>query len=279
MRQLPRTLSRRASGFTLVELMVGMVISLLLLLAATSMFIVQQRTNATQGDLAEIHETARAISQVIQRESRLAGYSDFTFANNSFGAVNVLEASNDDGVNVSDTLTFRYFGGSTTDSDPWAPVGSASAPVADGTVVDCTGKDVNANAMVTTVYSIVQAADGVPWLMCSVNGVNTPMFPNVESFQVLMGEDTDGDLTINRYVRPGTADMSKVRALRLSLVLRGNSTNNPAPASPFINHFGTGYAKNNVAPAGDAGSIFNVPADGRLRKHYAFYVAIRNRLN
>lgn len=276
----PRPLrSRHASGFTLVEVMVGMIISLLLLLAASSMFIAQQRTNQTQGDLAEIHENARAISQLLQREARQAGYTDFTFANNTFGTANKLEATNDDGINVSDTVTFRYFGGSTTDSNPWAASGAAGAPVADGTVVDCTGKDVNGNAMVTEVYSIVQAADGTPWLQCSVNGVNTPLFPNVEGFQVLMGEDLEGDLTVNRYVRPGVADLSKVRALRISLVLRGKSTTNPAAATPFISHFGTGYAKGNVAPGGDAGSIFNVPADGRLRKHYAFYVAIRNRLN
>ncbi|CAG9169505.1 PilW family protein [Cupriavidus pampae] len=279
MRHISRPLSRRNSGFTLVEIMVGLVISLLLLLAASSMFIAQQRTNATQGDLAEIHENARAISQLIQREARQAGYSDFVFANNTFGGADSLSASNDDGVNVSDSLTLRYFGAALPGADPWAAPGTPTAAAPDGTVIDCTGKEVNANFLTAEVFSVVQAPDGTPWLQCSVNGVNTPMFPNVESLQVLMGEDTDGDKTIDRFVRPGVADVNKVRALRISFVLRGKSTTNPAPSTAAINHFGTGYAAGDVAPAGDAGSIFNLPADGRLRKHYAFYVAIRNRLN
>ena len=271
--------TRSHGGFTLVEVMVGMVISLLLLLAATSMFIAQQRTSTTQGDVAEIHENARAISQLIQREARQAGYTDFLFDKNTFPGDERISATNDDGINTSDSLTLRYFGASLPGADPDAAASSPSAAMPDGTVIDCKGDEVNANALTTEVYAVVQAPDGTPWLQCTVNGVSTPMFPNVESLQILMGEDTNDDKTIDRYVRPGVADASKVRALRISFVLRGKSTNNPAPSAAVINHFGTGYAVGNVAPAGDAGSIFNLPADGRLRKHYAFYVAIRNRLN
>ncbi|NYH98118.1 PilW family protein [Cupriavidus plantarum] len=278
-RRFQRPVNRHARGFTLVEVMVGMVISLLLLLAASSLFIAQQRTNATQGDVAEIHENARAISQLMQREARQAGYSDFEFANNTWGGAETIEASNDDGVNRSDSLTLRYFGASGPGADPWAVPGTPSAATPDGTAVDCTGKEVSANVLTTEVFNIVQAPDGTPWLQCVVNGVATPMFPNVESLQLLLGEDTDNNKTIDRYVRPGVADVSKVRALRISFVLRGKSTTNIAPAAAAINHFGPGYASGDIAPAGDAGAIFNLPADGRLRKHYAFYVAVRNRLN
>lgn len=279
MRQTPRLLPRRDGGFTLVEIMVGLVISLLLLLAASSMFIAQQRTNATQGDISEIHENARAISQLIQREARQAGYSDFIFANNAFPGDLSISATNDDGVNLSDSLTLSYFGASQPGADPFAAASTPAAAAPDGTVIDCTGKEVNANVLTTEVFSVVQAPDGTPWLQCAVNGVSTPLFPNVESMQLLMGEDTNGDKTVDRYVRPGVANMSQVRALRISFVLRGKSTTNVAPTAAAINHFGPGYAGGDVAPAGDAGSIFNQPADGRLRKHYAFYVAIRNRLN
>lgn len=267
---------RRESGFTLVELMVGMVISLLLILVATSLYITQQRNYNTQGDVTEIQESARAIAQMLQRQTRQVGYSDFLYRTNTFGADNTIDATNDDGTNHSDSLTIRYFGSSPPDADP------AAGPVAaDGTVVDCTGASVTANVMNVDVFSIAADANGVPWLQCSANGAAAvPLFPNVESFQVLLGEDTDGDRTINRYVAPGGgANMANVRAIRVSLILRGKSTTNPAPSSLTVNHFGEAYAPGSVAPGGDAGAVSNIANDGRLRKHYTFFIALRNRLN
>jgi len=269
-----RKLPRPAQGFTLVELMVGMVISMLLIIVAISLYLAQQRSYNTQGDVAEIQENARAIAQLLQRQGRQAGYSDFTFVDNSFGTNNTVDATNDTGANSSDTLTFRYFGSS--------PPGTSLVVVPaapDETVVDCAGNNIGANVAVTEVFSVVNDAAGLPWLQCSVNGVGTPLFPNVEAFQVLLGEDTDGDQTVNRFVPPGAANMGNVRALRVSLVLRGNSKTNPAPTSLVLNHFGEMYALNNVAPAGDAGSVVNLANDGRLRKHATFFVALRNRLN
>lgn len=270
---------RRAQGFTLVELMVGMVISMLLVIVVISLYLAQQRSYNTQGDLAEVQENSRAIAQLLQRQGRQAGYSDFTFLDNSFGVNETIEATNDTGVNASDTLTVRYFGSSPPGADPAAVPGTPTAPTPDGTMVDCAGNDVNGNILVTEVFSIVNDAGGVPWLQCTVNGAATPLFPNVEAFQILLGEDTDGDQTVNRFVRPGAANMANVRALRVSLVLRGKSTTNAAPTSLVMNHFGKAYAQNDVAPAGDAGSVMNMANDGRMRKHATFFIALRNRLN
>jgi type IV pilus assembly protein PilW len=272
-----RHIHRPAKGFTLVELMVGLVISMLLVLVAISLYMSQRRSNNTQGDIGEIQENARAIAQLLQRQTRQAGYSDFTFSNIFLNPT--IEASNDGGLNNSDSMTIRYYGAALPGADPAAAPGDATYAVADGSVVDCAGNDVNANTLVTEVYSIANDANGVPWLQCAVNGAVTPLFRGVESFQILLGEDTDADLTVNRYTRPGTATMTNVVAMRISMVLRGTSTTNPAPTSLVLNHFGTVYAPGNVAPAGDGGSVTNLANDGRLRKHYTFYIALRNRLN
>lgn len=266
-----------AKGFTLVELMVGLVISLLLILVATSLYLSQRRTNSTQGDLGEIQENGRAIAQLLQRQLRQAGYSDFTFGLTF--ANPTIEATNDGGVNQSDTLTLRYYGSALPGANPAAAPGDADYPVADGSVVDCAGNEVNANTLVTEVYAIVNDVNGVPWLQCTVNGAATPLFRGVESFQVLLGEDSDGDYTVNRYIAPGVAAVSNVVAMRVSMVLRGPSTGNPAPTSLVLNHFGTVYAPGNAAPANDVGSVTNLANDGRLRKHYALSIALRNRLN
>ena len=267
-----------ARGFTLVELMVGMVISMLLILAASSLYISQRRSNSTQGDLGEIQENARAIAQLLQRQSRQTGYTDFMFSNDF--ALPELDASNDDGTNSSDKLILRYYGSSQAGADPYAASSATNYPKADGGMVDCAGNDVSGNLQTTEIYSIVNDAYGVPWLQCEVNGTATPLFRNVEAFQVLLGEDTDIDKTVNRFVRPGAAaNLDNVLALRVSVVLRGTGTNNPTPTKLVINHFGTTYAPNDLAPNNDAGSVMKLADDGRLHKHFTFYIALRNRLN
>ncbi|WP_020205624.1 MULTISPECIES: PilW family protein [Cupriavidus] len=268
-----------ARGFTLVELMVGLVIAMLLMIATSSVYLAQRRSYDTQGDVADIQASARAIGQLLQREARQAGYSDFTYYGNDFGTAKPLDATNDDGVNTSDSVTFRYFGSSKAGGDPTPGAVPASAPVADGSAVNCLGENVNGNFETVETFSVVNDAAGTPWLQCTVNGAPTPLFQGVEFFQVLLGEDTDNDDTINRYVPPGIANMGNVRALRISMVLRGAARSNPKPASFTLNHFGKGYAAADSAPAGDAGSVAALPDDGRLRKHISFYIAVRNRLN
>lgn len=273
MRARPRPAAERASprgshaarGFTLIELMVGMVIGMLLLLVVSAIFLSQRLTYRTQSDLDEIQENARSIGQLLQREARQAGFNDVTVLTN-FGGAQVVDAANDGGLNASDSLIFRYFGFS-------AP--GAGAGAADGTIVDCAGNVVDNATLRTDTFTIANDAQNQPWLQC--NG--TPLFPGVEYFQVLVGEDTDGDLAINRYVGPGLATMPNARALLVSVVLRGAGTNHANPVSPTVNHFGTGYAPANVAPANDAGSVVTPPADGRLRKQFTYYIAVRNRLN
>jgi type IV pilus assembly protein PilW len=250
-------------GFSLVELMVGMVIGLLLLFVVSSVFLSQRASNNTQGDLGSIQENARGISQLLQREVRLAGYSDATLLN-TFGAKEIMNATNDMGANTSDALTVRFFGAS-----------RPATTTADGTVSNCLGVATAGDVLSEDTFTITNDPAGRPWLSCN----DTPLFPGVESFQVLLGEDTDGDLAINRYVPAGAATMANVRAVLISVVLRGETLTNPTPDSLAINHFGSSYAPANVAPAGDAGSMVLIPSDGRLRRHFSFYIAMRNRLN
>lgn len=273
MRKASRELARHTHGFTLVELMVGLVISMLLLIVISSFYLSQRASYGTHTDLAGIQENARAIAQLLQRDVRQAGYNDFP-AGTTFANANTIDATNDTGTNTSDTLTFRYFG-----SDALAAAASVPTPNPDGTIVDCTGKGVSNIVLQAETFSIANDASGMPWLQCTANGTTTPLFPGVERFQVLLGEDTDGDQAINRYVPPGVAVMANVRAMVVSVVLVGDSLSNPAPVSATLNHFGTAYAPANVAPASDAGSVVQLPVDGRLRKNFTFYIAVRNRLN
>ncbi|RPH59097.1 MAG: prepilin-type N-terminal cleavage/methylation domain-containing protein, partial [Burkholderiales bacterium] len=72
-------LQRRAQrGVTLVELMVSLAVGLLIVLAASSMFLATKRTNRSQNDSALLQETGRYVLGALGRDLRMAGYRDYT---------------------------------------------------------------------------------------------------------------------------------------------------------------------------------------------------------
>ncbi|MCY0856151.1 PilW family protein [Cupriavidus sp. D39] len=151
---------RVPAGFTLVELMVSLIISMLLIIAIASLYLGQLRSYDTQSDLSLVQESARAIGQMLQRDARQAGYTDYATLNRFGSATNIIDAVNDQGTNSSDTLSFRFYGSSTP-----------GAATADGSIVDCTGTAAQNATLIFETYSVVtDATTGEPWLQCSVNG-------------------------------------------------------------------------------------------------------------
>lgn len=264
------SMGRTMLGFGLIELMVAVVISLMVVLAISSLFLVQRRSYATQDDFSRMQENARTMTQMLSHALRNAGYWDASTLNH-FGADSVLDGTNGtgSGIAANDTFTVRFYGSSTLDD----------SSVPDDSIVDCTGAGVARDTMVVQTFAI-QDVGGVPSLTCRI-GVADPvqLFPDVESMQLLYGEDTDGDGSINRLRPAGSVNMANVKSVMLSFVMRTPTNNHPTAANTVFNHFGAEYAPENVAPADDAGSVF-VPADDqRMRRQFAFSVGVRNRLN
>jgi type IV pilus assembly protein PilW len=65
----------KTGGFSLVELMVAMTISLIILAAVSTVFVSSKKTYSTQDRLARLQENARFAMQFITRDIRLAGYA------------------------------------------------------------------------------------------------------------------------------------------------------------------------------------------------------------
>lgn len=88
------------------------------------------------------------------------------------------------------------------------------------------------------------------------------LIPGVESFQLLFGEDLDGDLHVERWVRAGawTAD-SAVRGVRAGLLLSGSA--------PVLEPESLEYRILNTTR--------RAPADRRLRRAVEFTASIRAR--
>lgn len=90
------------AGFSLVELMVAMVIGLIVLGAATSLFVDSKKNYVVQDSLARLQENARFAMQKMVRDLRMAGY---------YGCADDITA-------ITNTLNQSAAGGSYDTSDP-----------------------------------------------------------------------------------------------------------------------------------------------------------------
>lgn len=276
----------RPHGFTLVELLVALTIGLLITLVVTQAYLSGLGTQRAQTSLTRAQEASRFAFDALSKAIRRAGYknpkatglgfcdsptvvrlvagndmasTDPTAANLTGSTVTVL--------NTSDVVRVRYFG-----------EGNTVTNTADGTITDCQGTAVAPNTVVEETYFVAADANNSnePTLFCyssanAANG-NVALVPGVESLQMLFGEDTDSDGSINRYVTAANiSNANNVRSMMISIVTRTPEANAVDRSAQTINHFGSNY------PAtGDTGNTFNAPADGRMRQHSVTTIALRN---
>ncbi|MBT9507117.1 MAG: PilW family protein [Rhodoferax sp.] len=218
--------TRRAysSGLTLVELLVALVISMLIALAAISALTVTRQGFNTVDAASQLRDNSRFAADVIQRLIVQSGYKDsqFTGASGSSALVAVAGLGTNPDPNItgfnnalidatdplnasttrtagidgfgSDILILRYQGVETF----------PGSGVSDGSMIDCAGNPATAvptnryDRMVSILH--VAVSQGEPSLMCSYSATGAapfttqPIVRGVENFQVLYGMD---DVTPN----------------------------------------------------------------------------------
>ncbi len=107
-------------GFTIIELVVGLAISLILLGVAVKIFLVQQRAYNVQEQLSEMQQNIRSAMDMIVRETKMAGYDatgsgGFDGIGNNSSATSIQILADLDGTDTTtgtnEDITYKYYGG------------------------------------------------------------------------------------------------------------------------------------------------------------------------
>jgi Tfp pilus assembly protein PilW len=213
-----------------------------------------------------MQETLRFALSQISRDIRMTSYRDVMRIPSTSVSGTQISFENGTGPNDSDSLTLQMFGDSDTNG------------VADNSVVDCQGTAIPHNTTRQVSYRVALVS-GEPWLVCRIDGAtDVNLFPGVETMQILVGEDLNGDKSADRFIAPDAANANNVVSVTVSLIVRSQVANFPTSATTF-NHFGTLYAPGGVALTGDAGAVFTSPDDKRMRRMGSMTVSLRNRID
>lgn len=304
-----RSLVLRQSGLTLIELLVSLVLASIITLAATALYSVTVSSYKTVDAAQELQDSGRFALEVIGQAARMAGYQNYTqrdgsgrdnsrrfapttlptvrgFNNSTIKSSTINDgdgATGNGGLNLSDTLAFRFHGASLTTD--------ASKP--DDSMIDCQGVAQNyplsADDVALSLFSVAVDSSGEPSLQCTSRGSPKessltrnmqPILKGVETLQVMYGLDTNGDSVPRQWVSgqniTTTDDWRKVVAVRVGLVIRGDvGSSQGASATAAENDFYP-LGKAFTGSSTEAGLKFTAPNDGRLRRVFNATFKLRN---
>ena len=203
-------------GLTMVELLVALVISMLIALAAIAALTVTRQGFSAVDASSQLRDNARFAADLIQRLAVQSGYKDTLYAATS-GPPSVAGAAADpdpnitgfnnaliDGTDPLNTSTARTTGVDGFGSDILilryqAAEKFPGSLASDGSMIDCAGNSPTAipadryDRMVSIIH--VAVSQGEPSLMCSFSATGAapfttqPIVQGIENFQVLYGTD------------------------------------------------------------------------------------------
>ena len=198
-------IGNRQSGFTLVEIMLAITLSLILIAGVIQVYLSSKTSFQVQGQLSRLQENQRISIEFLQRDVRQAGFVPFDRAPIP---LNSRIAVQDGGGNASDTITVQYTSGT-----------------------DCLGQTTpNGIAINEYFIDVDDQGNSLNRLMCRGNGnPNTPqpIADGINNMQILLGRDTvssnntiqmpSADFYVNRTT---VASMTDVVSIRIALLVQ-----------------------------------------------------------
>jgi type IV pilus assembly protein PilW len=224
---------RHQAGFTLVELMIGMMISLFVSAVSMTYMVTSSRMLSNQNSEDLIQENARFAFELMSSNIRLAGSNVSTHPNAEANGV-FQDAECAGAVCTVDSLDYTI-GTTSYDSDRVA----FDYIIDNGT--NCTGSAIIQEVKLVTVFFVADLEnDGISSLYCQAleapfDTLNldyttfttftaVPIIDGVDSLQVQYGIDTGADGTIDRYASYANVlaeglDLANLRAVRIGLLV------------------------------------------------------------
>lgn len=254
---MPPSRSRtQQSGLSLIELLIGITIGLMVVVAAVGSLVYTRTSSTTVGDSTRLQQDAANAFRLIGHQIRQGGAR--RVVNPLAGSANVEFNSLyvGFGINANTAATIVLRG---TDGAAGAPDTLQLSHDTDDVLqsVDCLGEPSAAANSVTSVFSVNSNE-----LRCDGSGPSgvLPILQGVEDFQVTYGFRTGDDLqyrTATAIALVNPAPWDQVETVQVCLRLAGELTNIPGAAV-------TGCNGENVA------------ADGRIRRVFLRVFNIRN---
>lgn len=186
---------RMETGFTLVELMVALVLSLTILLAAYSAYHTQQKAQTAQADVVKMQENLRSLVSFLSSEIRRAGYdSDAGITNATQSSFGFKWDSDGDGTTDGDNEYIEYGFKTADDTD-----GDGQA---DSGIASFCRRRTNVNATESGYESL---ADNIV---------------AVEFLYLLDDESDNGEYDPETKLNPDETDYDDIRAVQISILAR-----------------------------------------------------------
>lgn len=210
--------SRKSAGFTLVELMIAMALGLVMISAAISFALNNNRSWQINDSLARIQENAVAALDILSADLRLAGYHSDALTALDVIPANCLDpqtaaaACSVTGIqNQSDVLMIQY-----------------QVPAA--RPYDCTGRTLQAMAQpIINIYSIQDPdGDGINTLYCRGYSPgenryisnNTPLVDGIDALRVRYRVSRHATaFYYSQFNQLSAEDLSKISAVTLTLLV------------------------------------------------------------
>jgi type IV pilus assembly protein PilW len=240
-------------GFTLLELMLALGLSALLVLGLVQVVAAAGASARLQDNHARLQENARLAHSVLSRAARETGFSPQPW-NGAYPPVALGESTRDAVTARSDRLSVRSW------SDVNCFNNRNAVRTADGEPAFYIREwtfELNGQA------NLAQQCRYGPSLTEMETQIRREGFvPGVEAFQLLYGEDTDGDGSVNRWVPGGRwSDETRLHGIRVGLLFSSEDS----VLEPKAREFRV------------LDSTIRAPADGRMRYLAQYAVTFRGR--
>jgi type II secretory pathway pseudopilin PulG len=246
---------RRGVGFSLVELLLVLALAALLILGLVQIVAAASAAGSLQRNQAQLQEHARLATSLLTRAIHRAGYQPQPW-NHAFDPAALTDENRDGVTPASDRLAIRDWSDLNCFEQRNPNLDAAGRPLF---YIREAVFDLAANHHLTRLCRYGPSAGEL-----TIQVRRQGMVPDVESFQVLYGEDVDRDGGIDRWVHAGQwGEARQVLGVQIGLLLAsGESVSEHDPSA---------------APIQVLDTTSMPPTDGKLRQVVEFSVAIRGR--